>query len=179
MAIDPALIKQHVRTVRDWPIAGVNFRDVTPLFQNPGVFRAIVGALAEQVANADVIAGVDARGFILAGAVADRLGKPLALVRKAGKLPWKTVRESYSLEYGTAEIEVHADACGPGQTVAIIDDLIATGGTLAAAAKLFRQIGAKSISVHAVIDLPELGGRASLIAAELGVHALCAFSEAE
>jgi len=179
MAIQPELIKSHVRTVRDWPIAGVNFRDVTTLFQQPEVFRAIVAALAERCAAVDVIAGVDARGFILAGAVADRLGKPLALVRKAGKLPWETVREAYSLEYGEAEIEVHADACAPGQTVAILDDLIATGGTLAAAANLFRKVGAGHVTVLAVIDLPELGGSNRLRESGLEVHALCAFSETE
>lgn len=179
MAMAEAELKQAVRTVRDWPIAGVNFRDVTTLFQNPTVYRAIIAALAERATGADVIAGVDARGFVLAGAVADRLGKPLALVRKAGKLPWQTVREAYELEYGQAEIELHADACQPGQNVVILDDLIATGGTLLAAASLFRRLGAGSITVQAVIDLPELGGHARLEAAGLAVHALCSFSEAE
>ena len=174
-------LKSRVRTVRDWPKPKVNFRDVTTLFNDPAAFAAIVRAFADEAnrLRADRIAAVDARGFILGGAVAYELGKPFALVRKKGKLPFKTVSADYQLEYGSATIEIHADACQPGERVLIVDDLIATGGTLLAAAKLFQQLDGFVAGVAAVIDLPELGGSAKLRAAGLVVHTLCEFSEVE
>ena len=129
--------------------------------------------------KADRIAAVDARGFILGGAVAYETHTPFALVRKKGKLPFKTVATDYALEYGSATIEIHADACQPGDRVIIVDDLIATGGTLLAAAALFRQLSGEIAGVAAVIDLPGLGGSAKLRAAGLTVHTLCEFSEHE
>lgn len=176
-----ALIKSKIRTVRDWPKVGVNFRDVTTLFHDPEAFRAAIDAFAEDCAKqkVDTLAAIDARGFILGGALAYRLNKPFALVRKKGKLPFKTLSEDYSLEYGTATVEIHADACKPGERILIIDDLIATGGTLLAAAKLFRLLHGEVVGVAAIIDLPELGGSARLKAAGLAVHALCEFSENE
>jgi adenine phosphoribosyltransferase len=125
----------------------------------------------------DIVAAVDARGFILGGALAYKLGTPFVLVRKKGKLPYQTVAEDYSLEYGTATIEVHADACRPGDRVLIVDDLIATGGTLLAATKLFRALRGEVVGVVAIIDLPELGGSRRLAEAGLTVTTLCAFSE--
>jgi len=174
-------LKARVRTVRDWPKPKVNFRDVTTLFNDPEAFRVMVDAFAveAQRLRADRIAAVDARGFILGGAVAYKTGKPFALVRKKGKLPFKTVSADYELEYGSATIEIHADAAAPGERVLIVDDLIATGGTLLAATKLFQQLGAVVAGVAAVIDLPELGGSAKLKAAGLAVHTLCEFSEEE
>jgi len=176
-----AFLKARVRTVRDWPKPKVNFRDVTTLFGDPDAFRAIVQALAAEArrVRAGRIAAVDARGFILGGAVAYETHTPFALVRKKGKLPYKTVSADYALEYGSATIEIHADACRPGDRVLIVDDLIATGGTLLAAARLFRSLGGEVVGVAAVIDLPELGGSAKLHAEGLGVHTLCEFSEAE
>ncbi|MSU65676.1 MAG: adenine phosphoribosyltransferase [Opitutus sp.] len=176
-----AFLKARVRTVRDWPKPKVNFRDVTTLFGDPEGFRAIVKALALECVRlqATRVAAVDARGFVLGGAVAFEAHTALALVRKKGKLPFKTVAADYALEYGSATIEIHADACDPGDRVLILDDLIATGGTLLAAAKLFRSLGAVVVGVAAVIDLPELGGSAKLRAAHLPVHALCEFSEEE
>jgi adenine phosphoribosyltransferase len=176
-----ALIKSRIRTVRDWPKPGVNFRDATTLFHDPAAFRAAIDAFAADCARQriDIIAAVDARGFILGGALAYQLGKPFALVRKKGKLPYKTVSEDYHLEYGTAAVEIHADACKAGDRILIVDDLIATGGTLRAATKLFRVLHGEVLGVAALIDLPELGGSAKLRAAGLNVHALCAFSEAE
>jgi adenine phosphoribosyltransferase len=176
-----ALLKARVRTVRDWPKPGVNFRDVTPLFQDPAAFRLIVEAFARDCARRkiDVIAAVDARGFIAGGALAYQLGLPFALVRKKGKLPFRTLAEDYALEYGTAAIEVHADACRPGDRVLITDDLVATGGTLLAAAKLFRALGGKVAGVSAIIDLPGLGGSRKLRADGCEVHALCTFDEQE
>jgi adenine phosphoribosyltransferase len=174
-------LKARVRTVRDWPKPKVNFRDVTTLFGDPDAFRAIVNALAAESrrVRAGRIAAVDARGFILGGAVAYETHVPFALVRKKGKLPYKTVSTDYALEYGSATIEIHADACAPGDRVLIVDDLIATGGTLLAAAKLFRSLGGEVVGVAAVIDLPELGGSARLRADGLAVHTLCEFSETE
>lgn len=176
-----AFLKQRVRTVRDWPKPQVNFRDVTTLFGDPDAFRAIIQALATEARRLKVsrIAAVDARGFILGGAVAYETHTPFALVRKKGKLPYRTVAADYALEYGTGTIEIHADACTPGDRVLIVDDLIATGGTLVAAAGLFRQLGGEVAGVAAVIDLPELGGSARLRAAGLPVQTLCEFSEHE
>ncbi len=174
-------LKSRVRTVRGWPKPGVNFRDVTTLFSDPLAFSALIEAFASESAElrVDHIAAVDARGFIVGGALAYELGKPFVLVRKKGKLPFKTISADYALEYGSATVEIHADACRPGDRVLIVDDLIATGGTLLAAAKLFQTLGAEVVRVAAVIDLPELGGSAKLRAAGLGVHALCEFSEQE
>lgn len=176
-----AFLKARVRTVRDWPKPQVNFRDVTTLFGDPDAFRAIIRALATESTRvrATRIAAVDARGFILGGAVAYETHTPFALVRKKGKLPFKTIATDYALEYGSATIEIHADACQPGDRVLIIDDLIATGGTLVAAAKLFGQLGAEVAGVAAVIDLPGLGGSEKLRKAGLAVHTLCEFSEDE
>jgi adenine phosphoribosyltransferase len=176
-----AFLKSRVRTVRDWPKAGINFRDVTTLFQDPEAFRLIIEAFARDCAKLkiDLVAAVDARGFILGGALAYQLHQPFVLVRKKGKLPYKTISEDYVLEYGSATVEIHADACRPGQRVLIVDDLIATGGTLLAAAKLFRALRGEVVGVAAVIDLPEIGGSAKLRADGLKVHALCEFSETE
>lgn len=174
-------LKARVRTVRDWPKPKVNFRDVTTLFGDPDAFRAIVHALGTECRRLQVtrVAAVDARGFILGGAVAFETHTPFALVRKKGKLPYKTISADYALEYGSATIEIHADACQPGDRVLILDDLIATGGTLLAAAKLFRSLGADVVGVAAVIDLPELGGSRKLKAAGFAVQTLCEFSETE
>jgi adenine phosphoribosyltransferase len=174
-------LKARVRTVRDWPKPKVNFRDVTTLFSDPDAFRVMIRAFADETRRlrADRIAAVDARGFILGGAVAYETHKPFALVRKKGKLPFKTVSADYQLEYGAATIEIHADACRPGERVLIVDDLIATGGTLCAAARLFEQVGGLVAGVAAVIDLPELGGSAKLRTGGYAVHTLCDFSETE
>lgn len=176
-----AFLKARVRTVRDWPKPRVNFRDVTTLLGDSEAFRSIVRAFAIECRRlkVDRVAAVDARGFILGGAVAYETHTPFVLVRKKGKLPHKTVSADYALEYGSATIEIHADACRPGDRVLIVDDLIATGGTLLAAAELFRIVAAEVAGVAAVIDLPELGGSARLRAGGLSVHTLCEFSEDE
>ena len=179
--MDTLDLKSRIRTVRDWPKPGINFRDVTPLFQDAEAFRATIDALAETIGplQPEIVAAVDARGFLLGGALAFKLGKPVVLVRKKGKLPYKTVAEDYALEYGTATIEVHADACRPGDRIVIIDDLIATGGTLLAAARLFGALRGEVVGVVAVIDLPELGGSRRLAENGLAVRTLFAFSEQE
>jgi adenine phosphoribosyltransferase len=177
----PELLKSKIRTVRGWPKAGVNFRDVTTLFQDPECFRILVESFALECSRRRVgmIAAVDARGFIIGGALAYQMNLPFVLVRKKGKLPFKTVSETYELEYGTAAVEIHADACKPGDRIYIIDDLIATGGTLLAAAKLFRALKGDVVGVGAIIDLPELGGSKRLSEAGLSVHTLCEFHENE
>lgn len=174
-------LKARVRTVRGWPKPGINFRDVTTLFHDPEAFRVMVEAFALDCTQQriDLIAAVDARGFIVGGALAYQLHKPFVLVRKKGKLPHKTISADYALEYGTASVEIHADACKPGDRILILDDLIATGGTLLAATRLFRELGGEVVGVAGIIDLPELGGSAKLRAAGLNVHALCAFAEDE
>ena len=174
-------LKQRIRTVRNWPKDGVNFRDITTLFTDPDTLRVMIEAFAMDCTRlgVDVIAAVDARGFIFGGALSYQMHKPFVPVRKKGKLPFRTVAQEYALEYGTATVEIHADACKPGDRILIIDDLIATGGTLLAAADLFKSIGGKVAGVAAIVDLPELGGSAKLRAAGLNVHALCEFSETE
>ena len=174
-------LKARVRTVRDWPKPGINFRDVTTLFQDPDAFRLMTEAFSMDCArlSIDIIAAVDARGFITGGALAYQQHKPFVLVRKKGKLPFKTISEDYVLEYGSATVEIHADACKPGDRVLIVDDLIATGGTLLAATKLFRALGGEVVGVAGIIDLPELGGSTRLREEGLKVHALCEFAETE
>ncbi|MDF9827620.1 adenine phosphoribosyltransferase [Ereboglobus sp. PH5-10] len=173
--------KKIFRTVRDWPKPGVNFRDITTLFHDPVAFSRAIDVFAEEGDKRpfDIVAAVDARGFTIGGALAYRLRKPFVLVRKKGKLPFKTISESYQLEYGTAAVEIHVDACKPGDRVLIVDDLIATGGTLLAAAKLFQQLGGEVVGVAALIDLVELGGSKKLRAAGLDVFTLCEFTESE
>ncbi len=174
-------LKPRIRTVRDWPKVGVNFRDVTTLFRDPEAFRVMVEAFSLDCTRlrVDLIAAVDARGFIIGGALAYQLHKPFALVRKKGKLPHKTITEDYKLEYGTAAVEIHADTCKPGDRILIVDDLIATGGTLLAATKLFQILHGEVVGVAAIVDLPELGGSQLLRAGGLRVHALCELSEEE
>jgi len=174
-------LKSKIRTVRDWPKPGVNFRDVTTLFHDPEAFRVMVESFSLEATRlgANLLAAVDARGFILGGALAYQLHKPFMLLRKKGKLPYRTVGADYALEYGQASIEIHADACKFGDRVLIIDDLVATGGTVLAAASLIRSLGAEVVGVATVIDLPELGGSDKLRAAGMKVHALCSFTEKE
>ena len=178
---DSAYFKSKFRTVRNWPKWGVNFRDITTLFHDPEAFARAVDALAALCDKhpVDIIAAVDARGFAIGGALAHRLRKPLVLVRKKGKLPFRTIFASYDLEYGSSAVEIHVDSCKPGERILIVDDLIATGGTLLATAKLFRDLGGDVTGVAALIDLVELGGSKKLREAGLRVHALCEFTENE
>lgn len=174
-------LKARVRTVRDWPKPGVNFRDVTTLFSDPEAIRVMVESLSLDCTRlgVDLIAAVDARGFILGGALAYQMHKPFVPVRKKGKLPFETVSQDYALEYGTATVEIHTDACKPGNRVLMLDDLIATGGTLLAAAKLFEGLDGIVAGMAAIIDLPELGGSQRLREAGYNLHALCTFGETE
>jgi len=175
--MDVEFFARRIRTIADWPEPGVMFRDITPLLRDGEVFRALIDAFAERYADAhiDAIAGIDARGFIIGAALAYRLGCGFIPVRKAGKLPFETMGESYSLEYGEATVEVHTDAAAAGDHVLVVDDLIATGGTLLAAARLMQRLGAKIVEAAVVIDLPALGGSARLRESGLAWFALLTY----
>ena len=166
-----------IRTIPDYPKPGVLFRDITTLLGDAGAFRCAVDALVAPFAGQriDKIAGIEARGFILGGAVAHQLSSGFVPIRKKGKLPHETVRVAYSLEYGLDEMEMHKDGVTPGEKVVLIDDLIATGGTAEAAVKLLRQISADILAACFVIDLPDLGGRARLEALDVPVRTLIGF----
>ena len=155
-------LKTHIRTVPDWPEPGVQFRDITPLLQDPRVFRVLIDAFVHRYMDPalrpDVVAGLDARGFILGSVVAYELGLGFVPIRKKGKLPFTTVEETYELEYGSATVELHTDAVKPGDRVLLIDDLIATGGTMMAGKRLLEKLGATVMEGAAIVDLPELGG---------------------
>ncbi len=168
---------QFVRTIPDYPKPGIMFRDVTTLLGDATGFRGAVDALVEQYrpVDIDLVAGIEARGFILGGAVAHQLGKGFVPIRKKGKLPWKTIGQEYELEYGTDVVEVHEDAVAPGQKVLIVDDLIATGGTAEAAALLIKRSGGSTVGACFIIELPALGGRAILEGMGISVSALCEF----
>ena len=167
-------IKNHIRTVPDWPAPGVQFRDITPLLSNPRVFRVLIDQFVHRYFDVrpDVIAGLDARGFIIGAVVAYELNIGFVPIRKKGKLPFTTVEETYDLEYGSATVEMHTDAVRPGDRVLLIDDLIATGGTMLAGLKLLQRLGAEVIEGAAIVDLPELQGSRRLRAAGLAVFTL-------
>src|SRR4029450_12802775 len=152
-------LRDAIRTIADYPRPGILFRDITTLLGDAWAFRRAVDELVQPSAGSkiDKVAGIEARGFILGGAVAHQLSAGFVPVRKKGKLPHTTVRIAYSLEYGIDEMEMHADAVQPGERVILVDDLIATGGTAEGAVKLMRQIGANVVAACFIIDLPDLG----------------------
>ncbi|MDF1609695.1 adenine phosphoribosyltransferase [Hoeflea sp. YIM 152468] len=163
-------LRASIRTITDYPKPGILFRDITTLLGAPRAFRRAVDELVHPYAGLRVskIAGIEARGFILGGAMAHQLSAGFVPIRKKGKLPHDTVRVAYSLEYGIDEMEMHTDAVAEGESVILVDDLIATGGTAEGAVKLLRQMGANIIAACFVIDLPDLGGRRKL--EDLGVQ---------
>ncbi|MER2534275.1 MAG: adenine phosphoribosyltransferase [Rhizobiaceae bacterium] len=166
-----------IRTIPDYPKPGILFRDITTLLGNARAFRRAVDELVYPYAGGkvDKVAGIEARGFILGGAVAHQLSAGFVPIRKKGKLPHETVRIAYSLEYGLDEMEMHKDAIAPGEKVILVDDLIATGGTAEAAARLIQRMGGDIVAACFVIDLPDLGGRARLEALGVPVRTLVAF----
>lgn len=170
-------LKAAIRTIPDYPKPGIMFRDITTLLGAPAAFRRAIDELVQPYAGSkvDKVAGIEARGFILGGAIAHQLSCGFVPIRKKGKLPHRTVRVSYLLEYGEDEIEMHADALVKGERVVLVDDLIATGGTAAAAIQLLRQIGAEVIAACFVIDLPDLGGAAKLRETGVEVRSLISF----
>ncbi|BCA29485.1 adenine phosphoribosyltransferase [Metapseudomonas otitidis] len=177
MNFDALDIKTLIRPVVDFPKLGVVFRDITPLFQSPRGLRLVVDSFVQRYVEADFshIGAMDARGFLIGSIVAYTLNKPLVLFRKQGKLPADVLAEGYQTEYGEAFLEVHADSLCDGDKVLIFDDLIATGGTLLAAASLVRRMGARVVEAAAIIDLPELGGSERLQDAGIPTFALTAF----
>jgi len=170
-------IKQHIRTVPDWPSPGVQFRDITPLLSNPRVFRVLIDQFVHRYFDVkpSAIAGLDARGFIIGAVLAYELNVGFVPIRKKGKLPFTTVAETYELEYGSATVEMHTDAVTPRDRVVLIDDLIATGGTMMAGRRLLERLGATVIEGAAIVDLPELHGSEKLRASGLQVHTLVSF----
>ena len=165
-------LKSRIRTIPDFPKPGIQFRDITTLLKDPFGFRKLVDDLVQPFAGkrVDAVAGIEARGFIIGGAVAHQLSTGFIPVRKKDKLPWDTIGQDYELEYGTDRVEIHRDAVGEGETVLIVDDLIATGGTALATLDLLRQAGADIVGCSFVVDLPDLGGRKRL--EEQGVSVL-------
>ena len=170
-------LKASIRSIPDYPKPGVVFRDITTLLGDARAFRRAVDELVHPFAGGriDKVAGIEARGFILGGAVAHQLSAGFVPIRKKGKLPHETVRIAYSLEYGVDEMEIHTDAIGQGERVILVDDLIATGGTAEGAVKLMRQIGANVVAACFIIDLPELGGADKLRKLDVPVRTLVAF----
>ena len=178
MHTDPAeYLRNAIRSVPDWPSPGVTFRDITPILQDPRSFRVLVDMFVYRYMRhrLDLVAGIDARGFILGSVLAYELNLGFVPVRKKGKLPYQTLAEEYTLEYGNATVEMHTDAVKPGQRVLLIDDLIATGGTMVAAAKLLQRLGANVVEAAAIIDLPELGGSTTLKETGLPIYTVCNF----
>jgi len=154
-------LKETIRSIPDWPIKGVIFRDLTTLMQNPQAFKESCDILYDRYKDMDIdkIVGIDARGFVFGAVLAYKLGIGFVPVRKKGKLPWKTSQETYSLEYGEDTLEIHEDAVEKGEKVIIVDDLIATGGTVGATVKLVKKLGADIIECAFIVELPDLKGR--------------------
>jgi len=173
------LIRRTIRSVPDWPAPGVTFRDITPVLQDPRTFRVLIDLFVYRYMRQrlDLIAGVDARGFIVGSVLAYELNLGFVPVRKKGKLPYRTVAEEYSLEYGNASVEMHTDAVRTGQRVLLVDDLIATGGTMLAAVKLLQRLGANVVEAAAIIDLPGLGGSAHIAATGTPLYTVCKFED--
>lgn len=178
MIFDEFALKSLIRAVPDFPKSGVTFRDVTPLFQSPRAYRMMIDSLVQRYVESGCthIGAMDARGFLLGSVLAYELNKPLVLFRKRGKLPADVISQGYSTEYGEAFLEVHSDALKEGDSLLLIDDLIATGGTLIAAAALARKLGATVYEAAAIIDLPELGGSQRLIDMDIPTFSLTQFA---
>ena len=160
----PEQLKRYVRDVPGYPQPGIIFRDITPLLGRKELFREVVDMMSKAWSDhpPDLVAAIEARGFIPGAAMAVKLNAGFVPIRKTGKLPWKTIGEGYQLEYGTDQLEVHSDAVEPGQRVLIVDDVLATGGTAAAAVRLINKLGGNVIGVQVLIELDDLGGRKRL-----------------
>jgi adenine phosphoribosyltransferase len=170
-------VQDYIRTIVDFPHEGIMFRDVTTLFADPRGFRMAIDQMLHPYAGQqiDKVVGLEARGFILGGAIAHQLSKGFVPIRKKGKLPGTTISQEYTLEYGEAIVEIHDDAIQAGEKVLVVDDLLATGGTAEAGIKLIERLGGEIISTSFIVDLPDLGGRARLEAMGMEVNALCAY----
>lgn len=173
-------VKDYIRTIADFPHEGILFRDVTTLFADAKGFRMAVDEMLHPWAGEpiDKVVGLEARGFILGGAIAHQLSKGFVPIRKKGKLPGATIAQSYKLEYGEAIMEIHEDAIQPGERILIVDDLLATGGTCQAGAQLIERLGGEIVGCSFIVDLPELGGRRLLESLGLNISVLCEFEGA-
>ncbi|HBQ35912.1 MAG TPA: adenine phosphoribosyltransferase [Rhodobacteraceae bacterium] len=173
-------VKDYIRTIVDFPHEGIMFRDVTTLLSDPRGFRMAVDQMLHPYAGLqiDKVVGLEARGFILGGAIAHQLTLGFVPIRKKGKLPGAVISEAYTLEYGEAVMEIHDDAIKAGERVLVVDDLLATGGTAAAGIKLIERLGGEIVSTSFIIDLPELGGRKVLEDMDMDVNVLCEFEGA-
>lgn len=178
MPSDALNIKSLIRPVPDFPKPGVMFRDITPLFQSPRAFRQVIDSLVQRYIESDIthVGAMDARGFLLGSVIAYSLNKPLVLFRKCGKLPAQVIGEAYQTEYGEAQLEVHSDSLRKGDSLLLLDDLIATGGTLLAAARLAHRLGARIHEAAVIIDLPELGGSRRLEDMGIATFSLTTFA---
>ena len=170
-------LKSTIRTIPDWPKKGIMFRDITTLIKDAEAFNFTIEKFREKYKNSeiDLVAGIESRGFIFGAALANRLNKGFILIRKEGKLPSKTEKESYELEYGRATVEIHTDSIGKGSKILIVDDLIATGGTLLASINLVRKLGGNVVECAVVIELPELKGREKVEEKDCSVFSLVEF----
>jgi adenine phosphoribosyltransferase len=160
----PEALKKYIRDIPDYPQKGIIFRDITPILADKKIFPEVVELMSKAWLGEkpDLVAAIEARGFIPGAAMAVKLNAGFVPIRKVGKLPWKVISESYQLEYGTDQLEVHSDAVGPGQKVLIVDDVLATGGTASAAVRLMRKLGAEVLGVQVLIELSYLDGRERL-----------------
>lgn len=174
---DHSDLKALVRTIPDFPRPGIQFRDITTLLldHGGGLARTVDALVATVDGKVDLVAAIEARGFAIGGALAVKLGAGLLLIRKDGKLPGKTIAEDYALEYGTDRLAMHVDACAPGARVLIVDDLLATGGTALAAARLVKRAGGELVGARFIVDLPDLGGGKALTEAGIDARSLLAF----
>ncbi len=170
-------VKDTIRTIPDFPHEGILFRDVTTLFADPRAFRIAIDQLLRPYAGSEIdkVVGLEARGFILGGAIAHQLSVGFVPIRKKGKLPGKTIEQAYTLEYGEAVMEMHDDVIEAGERILVVDDLLATGGTAEAGIKLIERVGGIVVGCAFIIDLPELGGHAVLDKLGMNVHTLCEF----
>ncbi|PID77414.1 MAG: adenine phosphoribosyltransferase [Deltaproteobacteria bacterium] len=170
-------LKSHIRSIPDWPKPGVIFRDINSLLEDRLIFHKLIDCFVHRYLDTDMdaIAAVDARGFMIGAAAAYQLNTALVPVRKKGKLPGETISEAYTLEYGEAELAMQTSSLKKGSRIILMDDIIATGGTLLASAKLIRRLGAEIIEIAAIIDLPDLGGSKKLLEAGFKVHTLTSF----
>lgn len=170
-------VKDYIRTIVDFPHDGIMFRDVTALFADPRGFRMCIDQMLHPYAGApiDKVVGLEARGFILGGAIAHQLGTGFVPIRKKGKLPGTTISQDYKLEYGEAIVEIHDDAIEAGERILVVDDLLATGGTAEAGITLIERLGGDIVGCSFIVDLPELGGRKKLESMNMDVQVLCEF----
>jgi adenine phosphoribosyltransferase len=170
------LLKQSIRSINDYPKPGIIYRDITPLLKSPDLFSLVIDMSAELVdGSIDLIAAIDARGFIFGSALAQKLRKGFIPIRKRNKLPYKVISQEYSLEYGVDQLELHIDAITPTQKILLIDDVLATGGTAEASAKLVNQLGGEIVSMIFIIELLGLNGRQHLEEYSNNIHSLITY----